>query len=315
VAVLVDAEAHTGGWEALVELEGWSLVNRSGDAPLFTVHRLVQEVSRLWQQQPHTAHGLEAPEANELVTTLGWINAAFVGEPQDVRSWPVLEPLAPHALAVARHGDRSGFPVSTARLFSYVGVLLLSKAMHGEAEPLMRRVLAIDEASYGPEHPNVSRGLNNLAQPLHATNRLSEAEPLMRRGVEIFEISYGPQHPNLATSLNNLAMLLQDTNRLSEAEPLYRRALAIDEASYGSEHPNVARDLNNLAQLLQATNRLAEAEPLMRRMVEIFIAFQRQGYRHPNLEAGVDNYITLLQEMGLAEPEIQAKLQALQPPT
>jgi tetratricopeptide (TPR) repeat protein len=161
----------------------------------------------------------------------------------------------------------------------------------------------------------VSSGLNNLAQLLHATNRLSEAEPLMRRVVEIFEISYGPQHPNLATSLNNLAMLLQDTNRLSEAEPLYRRALAIDEASYGSEHPNVARDLNNLAQLLQATNRLAEAEPLMRRMVEIFIAFQRQGYRHPNLEAGVDNYITLLQEMGLAEPEIQAKLQALQPPT
>jgi len=53
----------------------------------------------------------------------------------------------------------------------------------------------------------------------------------------------------------------------------------------------------------------------MRRMVEIFIAFQWQGYQHPNLEAGVDNYITLLQEMGLSEPEIQAKLQALQPPT
>jgi hypothetical protein len=94
-----------------------------------------------------------------------------------------------------------------------------------------------------------------------------------------------------------------------------RRALAIDEASYGPNHPNVAIRLNNLALLLQATNRLVEAEPLMRRMVEIFIAFQRQGYQHPNLEAGVDNYITFLQEMGLAEPEIQAKLQALQPPT
>lgn len=210
MAVLVDAEAHTGGWEALVELEGWSLVNRSGDAPLFTVHRLVQEVSRLWQQQPHTAHGLEAPEANELVTTLGWINAAFVGEPQDVRSWPVLEPLAPHALAVARHGDRSGFPVSTARLFSYVGVLLLSKAMHGEAEPLMRRVLAIDEASYGPEHPNVSRGLNNLAQPLHATNRLSEAEPLSKRHLLIFLafLRQGFQHPHLQDAIGNYAALL-----------------------------------------------------------------------------------------------------------
>ena len=32
-----------------------------------------------------------------------------------------------------------------------------------EAEPLMRRALAIDEKSFGPDHPNVARDLNNLA--------------------------------------------------------------------------------------------------------------------------------------------------------
>ena len=32
-----------------------------------------------------------------------------------------------------------------------------------EAEPLMRRALAIDEKSFGPDHPNVAIGLNNLA--------------------------------------------------------------------------------------------------------------------------------------------------------
>jgi tetratricopeptide (TPR) repeat protein len=154
-----------------------------------------------------------------------------------------------------------------------------------------------------------------LAVLLQATNHLAEAEPLMRRALAIYEASYGNDHPNVATCLNSLSLLLKATNRLAEAEPRMRRALAIDEASYGNDHPDVARDLNNLASLLQATNRVAEAEPLMRRMVEIFIAFQRQGYQHPNLEAGVGNYITLLQEMGLSEPEIQAKLQALQPPT
>jgi tetratricopeptide (TPR) repeat protein len=133
--------------------------------------------------------------------------------------------------------------------------------------------------------------------------------------VEIFEVSYGLDHPNVATALNNLALLLQATNRLAGAEPLYRRALAIDEASYGPNHPDVARDLNNLASLLQATNRLEEAEPLMRRSLEILIACSNQGYQHPNLEAGLSNYITLLQAMGLSEPEIQAKLQALQHPT
>jgi len=48
----------------------------------------------------------------------------------------------------------------------------------GEAEPLMRRTLAIHERSLGPEHPDVATGLNNLAQLLEATNRMAEAEPL-----------------------------------------------------------------------------------------------------------------------------------------
>ena len=64
-----------------------------------------------------------------------------------------------------------------------------------EAEPLMRRALAIDEKSFGPEHPNVAMGLNNLAQLLQDTNRLAEAEPLMRRALAIDEKSFGPDHP------------------------------------------------------------------------------------------------------------------------
>jgi hypothetical protein len=50
----------------------------------------------------------------------------------------------------------------------------------------MRRALAIDEKSYGPEHPSVATDLGNLAQLLHDTNRLEEAEPMMRRALTIF---------------------------------------------------------------------------------------------------------------------------------
>ena len=72
----------------------------------------------------------------------------------------------------------------------------------------MRRVLPIDEASYGNDHPNVARDLNNLALLLQANNRLTDAEPLMRRALEIDEASYGNDHPNVARDLNNLAQLL-----------------------------------------------------------------------------------------------------------
>jgi Tetratricopeptide repeat len=50
---------------------------------------------------------------------------------------------------------------------------------------LLRRALAIDEKSLGPDHPNVARDLNNLARLLKDTNHLSEAEALMRRALAI----------------------------------------------------------------------------------------------------------------------------------
>jgi hypothetical protein len=77
----------------------------------------------------------------------------------------------------------------------------------------MRCALAIDEQSYGAEHPNVARDLNNLALLLQETNRLEEAKPLSRRGVEIllqFTMRTGHQHPHLKTILATYMGLLAE---------------------------------------------------------------------------------------------------------
>jgi Tetratricopeptide repeat len=155
-----------------------------------------------------------------LTQALGWVNAAFVGDPGDVRTWPVLDPLAPHAGAVTHHADAAAIPEPTARLMNELGSLFYAKAVHAQAEPLMRRALAIDEASFGPDHPNVAIRLNNLAALLQATNRLAEAEPLSRRQVRIFldfTRRTGHEHPHLQAAFGNYAGLLQAMGR-SEAE-------------------------------------------------------------------------------------------------
>ena len=103
--------------------------------------------------------------------------------------------------------DAAGIADPTAVLMDRLARLLYSKALYQEAEPLMRRALAIDEASYGEDHPSVARDLNNLARLLQATNRLAEAEPLMRRALAIFEASLGEDHPNTVTIRGNLAAL------------------------------------------------------------------------------------------------------------
>ena len=83
----------------------------------------------------------------------------------------------------------------------------------------MRRALAIDEASYGADHPRVAIDLNNLAQLLQDTHRLAEAEPLMRRAVEIllgFFVSTGHHHPNEALCISNYRILLEAMNYTPE---------------------------------------------------------------------------------------------------
>ncbi|GKS70065.1 tetratricopeptide repeat protein [Nitrosomonas sp. PY1] len=311
---------------ALAELASYSLATRATDNPSFSVHRLVQEVTR--RQLEDSTHIC-------LTEALRWINAAFIGFPQDVRNWPVLDPLQPHVQAVITYADQAGIATPVSRLMNDLGLMYLTKSLYKEAEPLIRRALAIDEASLGADHPNVTRDLHNLAVLFKDTDRLTEAESLMRRALVINEVSFGKNHlnvsvilsglslvlqktyhldeaellmrralaiieanfekdhPIIADALSNLAQLLTQINRPTEAESLMRRALAIDEASFGENHPNVARDLHNLALSLQATNRPTEAESLMRRALAIDVTIL--GKDHPRVVHGYKNLASLLQ--------------------
>ena len=291
--------------EAVDDLARYSLLTRDPANGTVMVHRLVQDVTR---------RGLQAAGrvTSTLTEALDWVNEAFTGDPGDVRTWPVLDLLAPHAEAVATQADAAGIAEPTVDLMGQLDVLFDAKALHGRAEVWSRRALAIAEARSPLDDPRIAIRLNNLATLLRATNRPSEAEPLMRRALGIDEASLGPDHPNVAIRLNNLATLLQDTNRLDDAEPLMRRALCIGEASFGPDHPNVATALNNLARLLQDTNRLAEAEPLMRRALGIDEA--SFGPDHPNVAIDLNNLARLLQHtnrLGEAEPLMRRALAIL----
>ena len=207
----------------------------------------------------------------------------------ELARWAECEEQQRHALAEAEE-------LTDAKLVAWasneLAQLLQRTGRFGEAEPLVRLALEIDESAYGIQHPAVATCLNNLAALLHATGRFEEAEPLMRRALEIDEAALGKRHPKVAIRLNNLAHLLGDTNRIKEAEPLMRKALEIDEAALGERHPNVAIRLNNLAVLLGDTNRIKEAEPLMRRALEIDEAVF--GGRHPNVAGDLNNLAHLL---------------------
>jgi tetratricopeptide (TPR) repeat protein len=281
--------------EALAQLHEHSLVTRAHDAPTFSVHRLVQDVTR--------SRSNRTSKLGDLKAALRWVDAAFAGDPEDVRNWPVLLPLATHALTLTRHADAAQISEPPIRLLSQLGMLYYARAQYAEAEPLMLQAIKMSEP-YGREHPVVATLINNLATLFKETKRAQAAEPLYRRALEIDEKANGLEHSSVARDLNNLAALLQGTNRSADAEPLMRRALAIDEKSYGSDHPDVARDLNNLAQLLQDTNRLADAELLMVRQLKILVKFERDNRReHSHFQTAISNHFALLKQMGYSDQD------------
>jgi Tetratricopeptide repeat len=53
------------------------------------------------------------------------------------------------------------------------------------ARPLEERALAIIEAAYGPDHPDVATGLGNLALTLRALGQPEQARPLLERALVI----------------------------------------------------------------------------------------------------------------------------------
>lgn len=132
-------------------------------------------------------------------------------DPSDVRSWPACAALRPHALSVLEGAPENGETATKASLLlNQLALYFIARAEHSEAEPPMRRVIAIFEKAYGPDHPTVARDLNNLAQLLQATNRLAGAEPLARRAIEICIQSLGCEHPNTQTVFRNHLEILAE---------------------------------------------------------------------------------------------------------
>ena len=254
--------------DALAELASFSLVKLDEGGMKFRILGLVQDVTR----------GRQTAEERRSVlrSAMEMVKNAAPPDPGDVRTWLLWDPLRSHTMALTEYADQHGIAETTSFLMNQLGILLLTKASHREAEPLMRRALAIDEASYGPEHPKVARDLNNLAQLLKTTNQLVEAEPLMRRALAIDEASYGPEHPNVAVDLNNLAQLLKTTNQLVEAEPLMRRMLYIllvFTRSTGHAHPHLSVAFGNYLSLLQARS-LGQEEVIQ----ELFMLGDEAGF-------------------------------------
>lgn len=285
---------------AIEELRKYSLVRRSADTHMLTLHRLVQAV--LTDQLDEQAQRLWAERA---------VRAVRKAFPEvKFATWQRCQRALPHALACAEliaQWDMA-FP-EAAQLLNRAGTYLRERGQYKEAEPLLKQALAIFERTVEPEHPDVASCLNDLATLYWNQGKYAQAEPLFRQALLIREKTLGSEHPDVATSLNDLALLYWDQGKYAQAEPLSQQALAIRERILGPEHADVAQSLNNLGILYLAQGKYAAAESSLQRSLAVWE--QTLGPDHPDVAYSLNNLAFLYYTQGRytqAEPLYQRAL-------
>jgi tetratricopeptide (TPR) repeat protein len=274
--------------KAVQPLRRYSLV-RAGNG-LFDVHRLVQTMVR--DRMDDATRKTFAEAALKCVN-----DACPAYENSIMEVWGIYARLLEHARATTNETERLSIaPNETARLMNQVGLYLQYRAELGEAKTLFERALAIDEATFGKDHPNVATDVNNLGLVLRDLGDLPRAKECFERAISIWETNLGADHPQVATGVNNLGSVLRDLGDLTRAKECFGRALTIDETTFGKDHPNVAIRVNNLGGVLRDLGDLPRAKECFERVVKIFE--DNLGTNHPNVATAVNNLGLVLRDLG-----------------
>jgi tetratricopeptide (TPR) repeat protein len=288
-----DEAAQRTFTDALHRLAELGLVRTTDGDP--ALHRLVQAFARSVGSND---------DRNTVEKVIG--NAASeqnqTGLPGPLLQWQT------HLRKIAKEADKRGSDRAS-WILNELGRHLQMIADFDGAKAAFQRVIEIDEAVYGSDHPWVATYVNNLGTVLHAKGDLDGAKAAFQRAFDIDETAYGPDNPNVARDVNNLGRVLQDEGDLDGAKAAYQRALIIDEAAYGPDHPSVAIRVNNLGLVLQDQGDLDGAKAAYQRALTIDEA--AYGPDHPKVAIRVNNLGRVLHEQGDLDGAKAALLRAL----
>ena len=78
-----------------------------------------------------------------------------------------------------------------------------------EAIPVAQKAVTATERQRGPDHPDVAKALDTLAELYIAQSKYAEAEPLLKRSLAIREKTAGSNNSEVALALDNLGKLYE----------------------------------------------------------------------------------------------------------
>jgi tetratricopeptide (TPR) repeat protein/DNA-binding XRE family transcriptional regulator len=273
--------------EALEVLRRYSLVRRSRNTHVLSIHRLVQIVLRESMDQETQRAWAER--------TVRTVNAAF--PETDYGTGANQQHYLPHvqecAALIKQYHLRFA---EAAQLLYQAGAFLFFHGFHPQSQSLHQQALAIREQVFGSEHPAVAESLNDLAVLARNQGDYERAERFHRQALAIREKTFGPEHPTTTLSLNNLGVLYHTWGKYEQAEPLLKRALSTREQVLGFEHPNTLMSFVNLAKLYLEQHNYEQAEQLLKQTLATSERVLRP--EHPLIAQNLNLLARLFYEQG-----------------
>lgn len=152
---------------------------------------------------------------------------------------------------------------------NYLALVLERKGNYEEAARYLRETVDSIRQMKGPDSPDYTVCLHNLAGAQADLGNLEEAVKTEQEVLAIRRRVSGAEHPDVTYSLNNLGWFLLEEGDWVRATPYLQEGLAINRKTIGEKNPRFATSLNNWARLLQGKGDYAGAETAYRQALAI----------------------------------------------
>ena len=175
-----------------------------------------------------------------------------------------------------------------------------------EAEAELRRILEVQERSFGEEHLTTISIVDDLAWILTGQNKSQEAKICYQRVVDYWKKHQYSQQPFSARSLARFGMAFERLGKHKEAEAVLREALAESVRALGAEHPKSLKYSIDLAGTMTHQGKRKEAEVIWRKNLPRLE--NALGLDQFNVVIAANNFGLLLRSQGKyeeAEPYIR----------
>jgi tetratricopeptide (TPR) repeat protein/predicted Ser/Thr protein kinase len=233
-------------------------------------------------------------------------------------------------------------PLVEAAVRMSIGKTLRKLSRYEEAEPQLRKALALRRQALTPGNLAIVDSLEELSSLLYDQGRSQEAEPLAREAVDVLRQTPDASRAAIASGLRDLGWITYARGNAREAEALYREALQLDRSSktltalavllhhnrkggsgplyrealqitrrdHPAGHPEIARAMSNYAMLLYASGQFAAAESQQREALAMYRAAMPQGHR--DVAKAAYNLARVLQDMGKPDEAERLHREALE---